>query len=63
MKRFYGTIKIYLVQFVIMWMVSGVGVERVVINPEVLSGKPVIKGYSHPCLLDLGAFGCWDEYG
>jgi len=34
-------------------MVSGVGVERIVINPEVLSGKPVIKGTRIPVYLIL----------
>jgi len=34
-------------------MVSGVSVERIVINPEVLSGKPVIKGTRIPVYLIL----------
>jgi len=38
-------------------MVSGVGVERIVINPEVLSGKPVIKGTRIPVYLVLELLG------
>jgi len=38
-------------------MVSGMGVERIVMNPEVLSGKPVIKGTRIPVYLILELLG------